>query len=403
MPDFLHAILQRFRLRQKTPALAHDDKQSEGSTGERVVSDGVVVRDEEVSDQYLGVVRRSVKVIGLQRGQPIHDAVLNVFEAQDVAVTTIYLPIDVKNGRLFINLTYEGVLHFWNPRAKIVEGRYHFDAEAPIVFDRKTVVLGGPIDGNYFHWILNWLARIAIVQMLRPDILADPRVAFLVDWRAKVSPFIDFLQVLGLGDDRLIWADHNQDYLLRNAVLVSFGSQQSIAPAVVATLRDMFAPLGRQVAVARRRRLWISRQQLGPNRRRIDNIADIRPLLNAYGLEEIVLEDRSVAEQIALFQGAEFIASIHGAGLTNIIFSSPDCRVLALDSSVHVKFGASLFYEALAKACGLDYRSLRVSRAPRPEGVERNVANMHNQDLIVPVDKLDAILREMLRPPLTGA
>ncbi len=366
-----------------------------------VVSSGVVVRDYEVVDQYPGSVCERVPALGLERGSLLREVMLTVFEAEDVAVTTIYLPIDVKNGRLFINQTYEGVLEFWRPRAQISEGRYRFEAESAVVIRKKAVVIGGPIDGNYFHWMLNWLSRIAILSMLRPDILFDPSVAFLVDWRAKTSPFIEFLNALGLDDDRLIWVDHSQDYLVKNAVLVSFGNQRVIAPAVVAALRDLFAPLGAQLPVKARprpRRLWISRQQLGPNRRRIHNIDEVRPLLDAYGLEEVTLEGLPIAEQIALFQNAEFIASVHGAGLTNIIFSSHNCQVLALDSSLHVKFGAAVIYEALAKACGLDYRSVRVARAPRPEGVERNLANMHNQDLIVSVDKLNAMLSAMLGP-----
>lgn len=397
----LRFVLRLRPARQTAAAALEDHPPKVDVAAAPIVSSGVVVRDYEVSDQYPNAVRRPVPARELQRGRLLREVMLNVFEAQEVAVTTIYLPIDVKNGRLFINQTYEGVLNFWSPRAQIIGERYRYEVMSPVIIARKSVIIGGPIDGNYYHWMINWLSRIAILNMLRPDMFADPSIALLVDWRAKASPFIDFLKALGLGEDRLIWVDHTQDYLVRDAVLVSFGNQHVIAPAVITALRDLFAPLGKQMQTAARpRRLWISRQQLGPNRRRIHNIAEVRPLLDAYGLEEVTLEGKPIAEQIAIFQNAEFIASVHGAGLTNIIFSSPSCRVLALDSGVHIKFAAALIYETLAEACGLDYRSLRVARAPRPDGVEHNIANMHNQDLIVPVNKLAAVLEEILGPPL---
>ena len=367
-----------------------------------VTSNGVVVKDYEVCDDYGGVKKCTVQAFEVARGTPSREMVLTVFESGEVAVSTLYVPIDVAKGRLFINMTYEGVLVFWRPRPQISEDHYTFKAAEAEVIARKTVIIGGPVDGNYYHWVLNWLSRLIILKMLRPDMLKDPNVSFLMDWRAQASPFIDFLQELGLDESRLIWADHARDYLLRDGVLVSFGNQHATSPAIVEALRESFAPLGRRVAASSIRRLWISRQQLGPNRRRVHNMDDVRPLLQAYGLEEVELEGRSVAEQIALFQNADVIVSVHGAGLTNIIFCPPHCRVLALDTVVHTRFNAAFIYEALAKACGLSYRALQVRRAPLPDGVERNVANMHNQDLIVSPSKLDGALRELIVPQAGG-
>src|SRR5262245_8450133 len=63
---------------------------------------------------------------------------------------------------------------------------------------------------------------------------------------------------------------------------------------------------------------------------RVSNENQLLPILFGAGFEKIIPEALSFDEQVALFQGAECIAGAHGAGLTNIIFSSPGCQIIEI-------------------------------------------------------------------------
>src|SRR5207253_2838059 len=54
--------------------------------------------------------------------------------------------------------------------------------------------------------------------------------------------------------------------------------------------------------------------------RNIENLSEVTALLDEYGFKPVDATDLPVSEQIALFQGARFVVSIHGAGNTNIIY-----------------------------------------------------------------------------------
>ena len=366
--------------------------------GGPIQSEGVVVRDYEVAHLYPGAVRRTVTALSLLKAGGPAEVTLAAFEARQVALATpFYLPIDLQNARLFANQTYEHVFTFWSGEPRITDGAYAYSSGPPKVVARKAVVIGGPVDLNYYHWMLNWLSRLAILKMLRPDLYDDPEVALIVDERARRAPFIDFLEASGIDPSRFIWTPGDGELFVEHAVLVSFGNRDETCPAVGATLRDLFAPMGTPPPGGRRR-LWISRQALGPHRRRVANMDEITPVLAAHGFEEVALEGMAVADQIGLFQVAEAVVGVHGAGLTNMIFSPPDCRVLSIESDLNLKFATDKFYSTLARACGHPFALLKVRRVPRDQASDHTFASAHTQDYIVKPDALDAALSEFLAP-----
>jgi hypothetical protein len=67
------------------------------------------------------------------------------------------------------------------------------------------------------------------------------------------------------------------------------------------------------------RRLYVSRADAG--HRRVANEAELLRALQPLGFEAVTLGGRSVAEQIALFKGAETVVLPHGSACANMIFS----------------------------------------------------------------------------------
>ena len=121
------------------------------------------------------------------------------------------------------------------------------------------------------------------------------------------------------------------------------------------------------------KRIYISREDA--TRRRVHNFDEVHELLQSFGFAEYKLSDHSVREQVALFANADVIVSPHGAGLTNIIFST--------SASIIELFGETKksTYYRLAEFMGHEYQ-------PLPNSEYKN-------DLIVDIRELEEKLNEV--------
>lgn len=78
---------------------------------------------------------------------------------------------------------------------------------------------------------------------------------------------------------------------------------------------------------AQTRRIFIKRPQ---GRRGLVNEAEIHAIAQDKGFEIMELEKLTMAQQCAAFAEAEFIAGVHGAGFSNMVFSQSGTKVLEL-------------------------------------------------------------------------
>ncbi len=217
--------------------------------------------------------------------------------------------------------------------------------EAARRIDRPAVLVGGGA-GNYFHWLIDHLGRLALIDG-EPDAAELP---LLVD--ASLSQFQrDSLARLGYGPERLIGVEAPGAVICRDLVVPSLGGYLSrIEPIVVDWLRRRFQAPERPAG--RRRRLLVSRR--GAGQRRLANEAELYRALGPLGIEVVNPADMSFAAQRETFAAAELIIGAHGAGLTNMLFAPPDARVVDLN------FGAGPIpcYEDLARLIGQPYQRL---------------------------------------------
>jgi capsular polysaccharide biosynthesis protein len=77
----------------------------------------------------------------------------------------------------------------------------------------------------------------------------------------------------------------------------------------------------------------------------------VEALMQAHGFACVSLTGMTLAEQIALFRGAEVVAGGHGAGLTNVVFCQPGARVLELATTDY----PNACMASLGRTRGLDY------------------------------------------------
>jgi hypothetical protein len=395
-----------FELVNKLDTVALDPSPPWGRLEERALrigqarsvrTEGVIIADHEIAWDYPNYSQVTTPVVDWPSGQT-GEAPLVTFSVPNAIVSSCYASIDAFKNRLFLNQIYVDAAAWFNLRSRTEDGRYQFESDRLIPLPGKHVVIGGPIDNAYYHWLFNWCPRLLVLERLAPEVFHDPAVKFMIDHRAAVEPYRSFLMALGVPQERIFFADDAYDYQLEEAILVSFLPQTKYYPEIVKEFASkvMAGLKSDEPAETRRRRIFISRQKFDTPKRRIANIEVIEPLLRTYGFEPVMLEDLSVVEQIRLFSQAEAVIGVHGAGLANMIFSPSDCRMLLLENPRNISVGLARMFSELAVVCGLRHQVISVDEE-LVEGVDySSFGNVHNRDIIVDPSALKAALESLL-------
>lgn len=196
---------------------------------------------------------------------------------------------------------------------------------------------------NYFHWTLDTLGRLAA---------ADSAALEACD-TVLVPAFTTSFQRDGFARAGLA-RSHRLQVVPKNATLRvqrmlvpwSIIRDHRPHPCIVAYFNDL---ADGTAAATLPRRVYVDRR--GSRHRRMVNEEELVLALAQLGFQPVALESLSLAEQIALFAQAEIIVSPHGAGLANIVYARPGCRVI----EIHIDFWVNWCYRRLAAVFGVTY------------------------------------------------
>ena len=197
---------------------------------------------------------------------------------------------------------------------------------APRLHGPHAVFYGGNLT-NYFHWIIDAMLPLSLLQPHLPDGTTLLLPGTLAQCRAAPNGKFDHLEALdafGFGAlprveveaqicrvDDVYWADR------------CFIEQVSAADLRAARDRAL-ARL--PASTAAQRRIFIRRATT----RGIANADEIEAFATQQGFEIHAMEDLTVTEQIELFRHASFVIGAHGAALANLIFCPPGAKVIEL-------------------------------------------------------------------------
>jgi capsular polysaccharide biosynthesis protein len=115
--------------------------------------------------------------------------------------------------------------------------------------------------------------------------------------------------------------------------------------------------------------------------RRLDNESEIISLLSEYGFRSVNLSAMSLREQITLFNSIEYVVAPHGAGLTNIIYST-DIKILEIFGN----FVSSIYYE-IAGGLNHEYYFLQCNDVQSKNGnsIVESRDNVVDQEKIIEI------------------
>lgn len=249
------------------------------------------------------------------------------------------------------------------------------------MFFRKKRILTGEyiyvIDDwseGYFHWMTDVLPRLMALKMK-----FGSRLVLLPNSFKGKDFVVETLKVLGFfaiyfGNEFL----KVEKCLFIKSELVTGNYHESLLMG----LRSKFKPLMEE-ANPERLRIYVSRNFA--SKRKIQNEDELEGVLKKYGFAIEYFEKRSWLDQVKIINKAQFLISVHGAGLTNMLFLKPKSKVLELRRK---KDSHNNCYFALSSALDLDYYYLEC---------DTDLKNTNVANFFVDPEEFENTIKFMLR------
>jgi capsular polysaccharide biosynthesis protein/Flp pilus assembly protein TadD len=227
--------------------------------------------------------------------------------------------------------------------------------------DGPVEFLGGT--GNYYHWMLDTLPRLATVGDRAPllinrdlgafhhrtlDLMGVDAGRLMVPAAPALTRFAR-LNIRGLVS-RPRRPDGQMDWMIPSV------SAQGARWVRERLMGAMAVPDGGP------RRILISRE--GSLFRRCENEAAITDIAMRHGFTPVRLEDLTFDAQVGLFSGAEIVMGVHGAGFTNMLFAPAGTLLIELHPTGHLP----VFYRHLTGLMGQRHMAIpgTITQSLRP-------------------------------------
>jgi hypothetical protein len=244
----------------------------------------------------------------------------------------------------------------------------------------------GCIRDNYYHWLIDVLARFRLADFDRfarqpeatsPPMLLHPPLDS--PWKRQ-----SFALLVAKSLPRLVLEEEGRIEVANLLYIPDLtGGVMNPHPALLEAFDTMRASaLGGMPAQAPWRRLYVSRA--GNGNRVLANEAEVAARAEAAGFTQMLPASMSVPEQIRMFAEASHIVAPHGAGLANIVFCQPGTALceLHMDAYVHQAYRRLAALRRMRYFCAVG----TVENPRRPELFQ----NSWHLDL----DALDAVLTD---------
>ena len=250
-----------------------------------------------------------------------------------------------------------------------------------------TFSLASRWSDNYWHWLFDCIGKWLLIEKTNPGRM--PSIGFIAGLNLEQYAFkTQSLEALGVAEDRIVDIKASSHFEFENLLVADLPSSIPYPEMdVIGALREAF--LGKYSAESLPKKVYISRGKSGS--RRVVNEPELEETLNDFGFQKVYLEDLSFLQQVTLFQNATAIFGQHGAGFTNLIFSTAGAQVFELFEPEFV----NPCYAILADKLGLDYKILFNSSAQRP------TPTFHWKNIPVEVVVDCKVIREALIKNLT--
>jgi len=200
-----------------------------------------------------------------------------------------------------------------------------------------SLLTGGGGNSNYFHWLFDVLPRLFILDNSKTKRFSIDYYLFPSLSKKFQNESLDLLEIpkkkrLSSDNVRHFFSDKiivtNHPYTLLNDPSLD---SLNIPNWILDFLKNKFLYKTTKSQSSKNypKKFYINRKDATAIRYIINEEEVVFNLKNM-GYESLTLSDYSFTEQIKLFNNAEYIAGLHGAGFANMIFCKPNTKILEL-------------------------------------------------------------------------
>ncbi len=236
-------------------------------------------------------------------------------------------------------------------KKKIFRKQYFFNVlfKRRQKIDDEVTIIHNPWCPGYFHWITEALVRLLLFE----KDANDRRIALLLPEKFKKYPYV--VESIRCITNREIL--YLKDKHIATAPLLKYISTPALTgfynPELIIALKRKIIDNLRLKKVSPFRKIYVSRKLA--NNRFVINEKELVTLLANQGFETVYWEQLAFSDQVALMNETKCFVSIHGAGLTNLMFMPAGGCVLELQLKPKDKQGFSPSYYRLSAICKLYY------------------------------------------------
>jgi glycosyl transferase family 61 len=217
----------------------------------------------------------------------------------------------------------------------------------------KSLLLVG--NRNYYHFLIEEIPRVRLAS--QAGFLLDDFDHVLMYSPVHASQRI-VCDRLGIEREKIIPLESTSH--VECAELYFTTGPWNYGRTFALMAREFLLSLHHPVKTTNKRRIYISRERCSHGK--ITNEDQLLQKLVELGFVKIIPEILSFDEQVVLFQEAECIVGAHGAGLTNSIFASSQCRLIEIRNPTYDRNetyqarGGNIFWR-FSQFVGFDYRA----------------------------------------------
>lgn len=188
--------------------------------------------------------------------------------------------------------------------------------------DEVYLLIHHPWASNYWHWMSECILR---VWMIREN--AQNMILILPESFRNTVFVQQSLEKFAF--KKVFYIPPGKHLLVRNLCVPELKPvADSYYPETLHAIREHYLRQARISHSTANKRIYVSRKRSA--KRKVINESEVEQLLCKYDFKCVCNEDFDFNEQVGLYSNAEYIVSIHGAGLTNIMFMKPGSSVLEL-------------------------------------------------------------------------
>ena len=313
----------------------------------------------------------------------------------------------IDNGRLYTDRINDTAIILDN---SIVEGPSYqlrtvnnAKVEENIVFQKGTprikknlngkvlsLLTGGGGNDNYFHWLYDVLPRLSLCEKI---IQLDEFNYFLLP-NNKIKFQKESLKLLNIPEERCISSEYyrhiaaSEIYITEHPYVITNQASkdiQNIPIWISEWLKEKYVKEKININISWPKKFYIDRSESTSNvkdLRLITNEKEIKKFLEKEGFVSITLGNYAFSDQVEIFNNAEIIVGLHGAGFANLCFCKKGCRVIELKNITDAKV-----IENLALTNELKYKSIKI------EATKFKMAQFGH--INVPIDILNKTIKSL--------